>query len=76
MGFNRIQGRLDVQMMTGVFASQPSDKFSGVKTKVDHGRTCYFNMMRVGSLLLLVIIPGLAKQREIYFRPSYDCGCH
>ncbi len=76
MGFNRIQGHLGVPMMTGVFASQPSDKFSGVETKVDHGSTCHFNAMRVDSLLLCVIIPGLAKQREIYFQPSYDLGDH
>jgi hypothetical protein len=59
MGFSCIQGCLDVPMMTGVFASQSSDKFSGVETIVDHGRICHFNSMWVNSLLLLVIILGL-----------------
>jgi hypothetical protein len=75
MGFNCIQGCLDVPMMTSVFASKPSE-FSGVETKVDNGCTCHFDVVQVNSLLLLVIIPGLAKQREIYFQPSYDFGDH
>jgi hypothetical protein len=35
-----------------------------------------FWLMQVDYLLLLVIIPGLAKRREIYFQPSYDLGDH
>jgi hypothetical protein len=76
MGLNCIYGCLDIAVITRVFAPQSSDEFSRVETKVDHGCTCHFNTMRVNAFLFLIVISGLAKQREIYFQPPYYLKDH
>jgi hypothetical protein len=65
---------MDITMITCVLATHPSYKFSRVETKMDHGCTCHFDAMRVDLFLLLIIVPRLAKQREIHHQPPCNLG--
>ncbi len=73
MWANSDQSLLDVTMITCILASHPSDKLPGSRPKWTIAALA-ISALRVNSLLLLIIIPRLAKRRKIHLQPPCNLG--